>query len=76
MAVRDEVENRLSAPEGGILSVHMEEQTKVKYSYRFSLAAGKSAEIKDESEKAEVQSYINDILGLESTKNDRRIVPA
>jgi hypothetical protein len=48
----------------------------VKYSYKFSLAAAKGTQAKDESDQAEVQSYINELLGLESKKTEMNRLPA
>jgi len=43
----------------------------MKYSYRFRLEARKLGSAQDEPNKAEVQSYINEILGV-SGNRDRK----
>jgi len=47
------------------------EGQEMKYSYRFRLEARKLGSAQDEPNKAEVQSYINEILGV-SGNRDRK----
>jgi hypothetical protein len=56
--------------------VQMEEQKQMKYSYRFSVSASKPGEANDEGEKGEVQSYINELLGLEAERTEKNKLPA
>ena len=41
-----------------------QEEPQLKYSYRFRVEARKPREFDDPETKAEVQSYINDLLGV------------
>ena len=54
----------------------MDEQEQLKYTYRFSLKAEKTGESSDEPGKGEVQSYINDLLGLDDKKSDKNRLPS
>jgi len=76
VSVRDEAKNRLSATITDSCSVHMDEQGTVKYSYKFSFGAAKPDEAKVEADKGEVQSYINELLGLDSRKAEKNRLPA
>ena len=53
----------------------MEEQKQLKYSYKFSYSAPKSKETGSEPEKSEVQSYINELLGLEGSSSQKNKLP-
>ena len=52
------------------------EQEHKKYSYTFSLMAAKTSEEEAEPERTEVQSYINELLGLEPKKSDKNKIAA
>ena len=54
----------------------MVEQERKKYSYTFSLMAAKTSEEEAEPERTEVQSYINELLGLEPKKSDKNKIAA
>jgi len=47
-----------------------QEEPQLKYSYRFRLEASKPGEYDDES-KGEVQSYINELLGVSQKPRER-----
>jgi len=47
-----------------------QEEPQLKYSYRFRLEASKPGEFDDES-KGEVQSYINELLGVSQKPRER-----
>jgi len=48
-----------------------ESETQLKYSYRFRLEAKVPTTFDDETSKAEVQSYINDLLGLKGNTREK-----
>ena len=62
-----------------VLPVQMEEQEQSKYNYRFSLSAGRigpmTAPEKEELEKSDLQAYINEVLGLQTRKQDKNRLP-
>jgi hypothetical protein len=61
------------------LPIYMTEQEQTKFTYRFNLKAGRIGEIpappKEESEKSELQAYINEVLGLQTRKEDKNALP-
>jgi hypothetical protein len=48
-----------------------QEEPQLKYSYRFRVEAKKTGVFDDEESKAEVQSYINELLGVEEKPANR-----
>jgi hypothetical protein len=48
-----------------------DEEPKLKYSYRFRVEAKQPEVFDNETEKAEVQSYINELLGLKGRLGDK-----
>jgi len=51
-----------------------EEPQPKKYTYRLRLEAKKSSAFDDETQRAEVQSYINDLLGVKDRLQGNRIL--
>jgi len=52
-----------------------QEEPQLKYSYRFRLEAKKTEDLNDEEARSEVQSYINELLGVrEKTREGDRTV--
>lgn len=54
----------------------MDEQEQLKYTYRFTFKSEKTGESRDEPEKGEIQSYINDLLGLDNKKTEKNRLPS
>jgi len=54
----------------------MVEQKQLKYSYKFSLRAEKTGEPTEEAGKEELQSFINELLGLDSKRTEKNRLPS
>lgn len=48
-----------------------QEEPQLKYSYRYRLEAKKSSGFDDDESRAEVQSYINELLGMKDKPRER-----
>jgi hypothetical protein len=66
-----EAHKRVYAPEFSCNSVMQSEEKGLKYSYRFRLEAGSEGSGSEEQSKADIQGYINDILGAKKPKNPK-----
>lgn len=54
----------------------MSEEQVQKYSYKFRLEAKLTAPSKDEASQAELQSYINEVLGIKPLKRPEQPISA
>jgi hypothetical protein len=52
-------------------ALNSQEEPQLKYSYRFRVEAKKSGAFDDAESRAEVQSYINELLGVKDKPGNR-----